>query len=221
MFLVQTHVLAVELDYCASAPQERPSDSKEMISGSSLAKDHKTILGLTIDENSFADVEKRFGSINVVRPEPGCASCGEEACYRSIDGKMAIFFHRYTSWDFLGFDVTSLKHKVAKDYCAPTKLVTVNTSTVSGLRLGLNRKEVVALLGKPLHESQYIYQYDYHKLVRLPVEQIRKAHDSVGCSPPCPLECDKYYCDASGTVVATFDEEGKLVDFSVSYMVSC
>lgn len=139
-----------------------------------------------------------------------------QACYVSPDSAVHLIFQENGE----GFGATFYLFKDGRDWngsnlCAKSPLVSQDTGTESGLRLGLTRTEVESILGKPSIASPDRLRYNLEVVKRTPAGKLKQLratspdlsdkdfHDSY----------DSYY--VSSIVVAKF-EDSKLIYLAVT-----
>ncbi len=153
-----------------------PTQERE-VSGSNFK-----IVGIALEENFFELAAKKLGRTTVV--ERGDAAGGrEQACYVSLGAgkKIYLIFERgevnYSFYLFSGG-----KPWNGRELCAASEQVGLQTSTVSGLRLGLTQKQVIAILGRPSLQRKDRLVYSLHATKKLTEEElklVRKNHPEI------------------------------------------
>lgn len=133
----------------------RPAKLKPGDRAERLPADHSRILGIDIRQDNISDVEAAFGS--AVFLYRGDFDLGN--CYVSRDGNFLEFFVSSTS---IGYAVSKvLGHEVRAENC---KLIDVSDSDLvngAGLRIGLSRQEIHALLGSASRQTADAKEYRY------------------------------------------------------------
>jgi hypothetical protein len=124
----------------------------------------RQFLGLTLQLDSLADVQKKFGQTSTIR----CSSADSspyEVCYRIVDSGVRIVF-------LSTFPAESLSDKLLVGY----KILPVDTGAgcykqcplatvsradlqVGGIRIGMSQQEVLGLLGEPKRISGNQYTF--------------------------------------------------------------
>lgn len=136
------------------------------------------VAGITLGETwDFSGVRSKFGKATQV--ERGDAASGrDQICYLSSTGNVHLIFE-------LG-EVDSLVYLFedgpkwnGSELCATSKAVSEETSTASGLRLGLEPDQVKKILGDPsiVTPRKLVYYFGYKK--KTPpktLAQLRKDH---------------------------------------------
>lgn len=108
------------------------------------------IAGVTLGYLDFEKVQSTLGKATVV--ERGDASSGrEQICYVSEGGsnKTYLIFEGSEGEQGTFYLFDSGADWNGSGYCAKSKGVAENLSTISGLRLGITRAQFVAILGEP------------------------------------------------------------------------
>ncbi len=107
------------------------------------------IAGISIAENQFAELTKKFGKADEI--ERGDAASGRhQVCYRSVDGARPVhLIFEFGEVEGIFYLFEGGPDWKGSEACVRSKLVSRNLSTQSGLRLGLSRPEVEVILGKP------------------------------------------------------------------------
>jgi len=123
------------------------------------------IAGVTLDEprHDFADIRFKFGE--AIEVERGDAASGRnQICYVSTSGSVHLIFEfgEINSVLYL-FDGGSAWK--GSELCKPSKAVSPNSSTASGLRLGMGPEQVKTILGDPSNATpkKLVYYFGYKK----------------------------------------------------------
>lgn len=108
-----------------------------------------TIAGVSLEKDDPKQVESKLGRVKSV--ERGDASTGrEQLCYASSKGSENLYLiFEYGEVDATFYLFAGGRSWTGREYCASTAKVSKALSTPSGLKLGLTRKQVEAILGKP------------------------------------------------------------------------
>ncbi len=151
--------------YCQNAPKKVDITDADAI-----------IHGLRIGHSSLEDVQQKFGRADIER-----VSREEESdvsvCYISpIDQTILVFYSgAMGGWkDVTWFGIWS--HEAAFPHasqCASSTLVSQKIATDSGLRLGLTKKEVAAIAGRPTKVGPTASKYEYLCLQKMTEEQVK------------------------------------------------
>jgi hypothetical protein len=135
-----------------------------------------TILGLSIGRSSLEDVQEKFGRAEIKRVS-GEEESDVSVCYISpIDQTILVFYSgAMGAWkDVTWFAIWS--HEAAFPHasqCASSILVSQSIATDSGLRLGLTKKEVAGIAGRPTKVGPTSSKYEYLCLQKMSEEQVK------------------------------------------------
>ena len=154
--------------------QVRPASEKRR-----LAPQNSEVLGITLGESEFADLERILGSRTAsdVREQEGVL-----ACYCSSGDERTVL--QFDTW--IGTVVEFHFFKGSRQLvsrCTKSKLISDSLATSSGLRLGMSRAQVIALLGTPAKngEDRLRYELDYN---RPPTPEELKRFKDAFAEPP-------------------------------------
>lgn len=178
---------------------------------------HLSLLGFNLEKSTLADVGKELGASN-----PGGCSSEVEAekivCYVS-DGpnKTRVLFQSGFSggWSILdGFKVTSLGLPAACHLrCKVTDKVVRDVRTPGGLRLGLAREDLVALLGDPTETKGDKLTFQRTSKRPMTSDEIARTKKTSDVSVESP------YYDVQDTIVVVIGDS-KVVEFEVQRIVT-
>ena len=134
------------------------------------AESNFQIAGVPLDapRHDFSVIRSKFGEGNEV--ERGDAASGRnQICYVSTSGSVHLIFEfgEVNSVLYL-FEGGATWN--GRELCTRSKSVSANSSTASGLRLGIGPEEVKAILGAP----KYCYSEEARLLLRLQKENQRR-----------------------------------------------
>jgi hypothetical protein len=142
-------------------PIEQPRQSIKFLSRKP-AETNFHVAGITLGEKwDFSDVRSKFGKATEVQ-RGDAASGRDQICYLSSTGNVHLIFE-------LG-EVDSLVYLFeggpkwnGSELCASSKAVSEETSTASGLRLGLQPDQVKKILGEPsiATPKKLVYYFGY------------------------------------------------------------
>jgi hypothetical protein len=108
------------------------------------------IAGVALGDNQFKELAKKFGKADEIT-RGDAASGRNQVCYESLEGsptvRLIFEFGEGEAANFYLFE--GGKSWNGSKSCLKSKLITKNLETRSGLRLGLNRPKVEAILGPP------------------------------------------------------------------------
>jgi hypothetical protein len=182
MHFVNTAVLSLLLvTTIASSPQTRREDEplceeKNPKKKVEITEGDATILGLAVGHSSLKDVQAKLGSSKVTR-----VSREEESdisiCYVSpADGTALVFYSGVMgggvdiTWFALWSREAGFSHA---SQCTPSKLVSRNLRTVSGLRLGLSKANLEQIAGRPTKHGPAYAKYDYLCRMKMTEDEIK------------------------------------------------
>lgn len=175
------------------------------------------LLGFTLERNTLADVESKLGPST-----PGACSPEVEAskmiCYVSASpSKIRIFFESGFSggWSRLdGFRVVSESWTPACGLqCKSTNAFSGDVQTSGGLKLGLTKTELVALLGAPNKVSGNRLTFEWwskRPMTKAETDQETQAFKTPVTSP---------YWDVHDTIEVTLSDS-KVAEFEVHHTVT-
>lgn len=178
---------------------------------------HLGLLGFTLGKSTLADVRNKLGASN-----PGACSTEVEAskvvCYVSggPDKTRVLFASGFAGgWSSLdGFKVTS--QSLPADchlHCKVTQEIGREIRTTGGLRLGLTRDELVALLGDPTETKGD--RLTFRRASKRPMTKSEIAMETEEFKAPV----ESPFWDVQDTIfVVTSDS--KVVEFEVQHIVS-
>ena len=195
----------------------RTADSDEVakIQEREISADNYRILGIKLDNKMFAKAAAKLGRATEVTR--GDASTGrDQICYVSKAGAKKVYLIFETGEvDFDMYLFVGGKPWNGSEYCVVSPLVTSTLGMSSGLRLGLPRAEVKAILGAPSRKTKNEWEYTFSVKKKLPPGQLR---DLRKANPE--MSDEEFYknystYDSGGGVLVRF-ENGKVVYLSVS-----
>jgi hypothetical protein len=151
--------------YCQNAPKKVE-----------ITEADATILGLSIGRSSLEDVQEKFGRAEIER-----VSREEESdvsvCYISpIDQTILVFYSgamggwKDVTWFAIWSREAAFPHA---SQCASSTLVSQSVATDSGLRVGLTKKEVAGIAGRPTKIGPTSSKYEGLCLQKMTEEQIK------------------------------------------------
>jgi hypothetical protein len=177
--------------------------------GEDLDDANLMILGVTLGKHSLTEIQAKLGPTEVFQGRAESHS-GEIICYRSggkRDQTFLIFEQGEVHNAFrllteqAGFEG---KHK-----CKSSPLVSHDVRTMSGLKLGLSKREVVSILGPPTEKDKDILSYNFSRQVKLTEGEILKIEKSF------PSVREHPFYDVSVFIRASF-VDGKLISLLIS-----
>jgi hypothetical protein len=112
-----------------------------------LAKNNFRILGLTVG-TQFEEIAAKLGKTQSL--QRGDASSGrEQVCYVSANSRKTVHvIFEFGEAESVFYLITGGKDWNGSDLCHESKQISPTVSTASGLRLGLTRPQIEAILGK-------------------------------------------------------------------------
>lgn len=168
---------------------------------------HLTILDFTLGRTTLTGIQSKLGAGKIVR----CSreeEAAKEVCYFSANGRTKVIFQTGFSggWTKIdGFKVVSIRifEPCYRD-CVRSLLPENSIRTNGGLKLGLTRKEVAGLLGRPSHATARRLTFEWSR--RIPMSK-EEAHAEGRTSEKQPYwdVLDTINVVFSGSVVAEFD----------------
>jgi len=177
---------------------------------------HLKILGFTLGKSTLADVEARLGK-SVTRRCSADEEASNELCYLAGSGQTRVVFEAGSSggWKVLdGYKVIagSLQRPCYRQCPRATK-VTNDVQTDGGLKLGLTRKKVIALLGPPreIRGNKFIFEWESRRAMTKAEEEA----ESKTFNEPVTHA----YWDVQDTIEVTL-ADSKVVQFAVDHVVS-
>jgi len=121
-------------------------------------------------------IEKRFGMAHEI--QRGDASTGRsQICYVSPSGDIHLIFEE-GEVDFLAYLFRGGPQWSGSDSCVVSTSLTSRLATASGLRLGMSKKQVTEILGKPNARSNDKLIYDFKFQKRTAAEQLAQMRQS-------------------------------------------
>jgi hypothetical protein len=134
--------------------------------------EHVSVLGVTLNRDTFADVQNRLGKAQVRHNGGDGAASASGACYVGPDGtilalisvseggggKLVTSFHLASEEPMVIYAPTYPEYvvpKKARPTCSRLQGLSRATATPGGLRLGLSVQEARGLLGTPKAEAAY------------------------------------------------------------------
>lgn len=107
------------------------------------------VLGVDFRENAVARLKKRLGKTPIVARGDASTS-REQACYRSPQEQSPTFLiaeEGEVNYAFYLFNDSTPWN--GRDLCTPSREISREVQTASGLHLGLTQEQVIKILGKP------------------------------------------------------------------------
>jgi hypothetical protein len=168
------------------------------------------MLGFTLGKSTLADVEVRLGKSELRK----CAIEEEQACYVAGTSRTRMVFEAVPVGCLEGFRVISgsLRESCYRG-CPRAYQLTGDLQTEGGLRLGLTREKLIALLGRPKEArgNRLTFEWDSRKAMTKEEEQ----RESKTFNAPVT---DAYW-DVEDIIDVTL-ADSKVVEFEVSHVVT-
>lgn len=175
-----------------------------------------SLLGFTLEKNTLADVQNKLGPST-----PGGCSQEVEAskmiCYVSEGPiRVKVFFESGSSggWSRLdGFKVVSEGVPTCHLQCKSTTAFSGDVQTSGGLKLGLTKTEVVALLGAPSKASGNRFTFEWWSKRPMTKAEIEKETQTFKAPVTSP------YWDVHDTIEVMLNDS-KVAEFEVHRTVT-
>jgi hypothetical protein len=177
-----------------------------------INESHITILGFTIGEHSLKDIQSKLGNTNILRKEE-CSTI--QICYSSnlnSDKTIVVFeTDAMGGWDELTtIYIFSDKANFPNfKQCKKSELISKEIQTKSGLKLGINKKQLKGILGEPTNYIKDDLFYIYETKRKMTKEEIE------GMSKQWPDVKDNPYFDEFSYIHAKFIDD-KMTYLSIS-----
>lgn len=185
------------------------------ISGGEAPKGrHESLAGIALGKSTVEDVRKRFGE---APPEKSVRDgiVRFEMCYITSKGATLAFqSKRAASSELLdGFRVVAKVSVPTTRRCVHSAVLTGAPATDGGLRLGLSRRALIKILGKPSKAGQEFLQFQYESTLPMTAEEIDQQAKTFGTKPK------RAYWDVLDTIEVHL-KDAKVVAFEVSRAIS-
>ena len=186
----------------------RTVDSDETIKTEEKESSEKNfqILGVRLRDDMFKQADARLGETAMI--SRGDASTGRyQACYASqtdrgkihLISALQLFFHFYISRAVLC---------ICMELCTPSRLITKNLATASGLHLGQSEAEVIAILGRPSNRRKNELIYSFHLRKRNTLENLRRLREKYPQMNDKDFHANYDFCDLDAALCARFETQG-------------
>lgn len=177
---------------------------------------HLEMLGFRLGKSTLADVESKLGK-SVARKCSREEEASNEVCYRTGKDQTRVVFEAGFSggWKELdGFKVIAggLQRPCYRQ-CPSASQVTGEVQTEGGLKLGLTREQLIAILGPPKRTRGNRLSFRWQS--RQPMTQEEKEAESKTFKSPVT---DAYY-DVQDSIEVTLGDS-KVVEFAVHHIVT-
>lgn len=205
------HLLAWILwaTFCTSSVASAPQGIRH----EKLSNVHLTILGFTIGQHTLEDIQKVLGKAKFLTrreqaPKRICYVSGE----KQNDTIVIFEAGPIGGWEMLTA-ITIASGKVSfkeRSSCTVASQVSTNVSTEGGLKLGLDRAGLEAILGNPSRAHGSTLHYEFRareKMTEKQIQKLAKLWPKVGDDP---------YMDVSSDVEAIFSSDSRLESVTIS-----
>ncbi len=173
----------------------------------SLDPSHRTILRLVIGDSPSHDIYSKMGPAIPIRDtsEPSTT----QLCYVSDrDETLVVFYSEFSRCARVRF--LSQKRRFQKwHFCSASPLVSKDLATASGIRLGMSRHRLKAILGAPGSEAGAALNYSYEWQQKMYSAETEKTSKEAGDHENNRFQTIK------ATIQAEFSDAG-LISFDVS-----
>jgi len=173
-------LLLMMVVWLSASPAQRPSENepecnKRGIGKLQLTREDTTILGLTIGSASLKDVEAKLGPTKAL---PRIESSPNTICYVSPTDGTVLSFGAGAMGGFVDVTEFAIWSHEAKFpnilACLPSKLVSRNLSTLSGIKLGLSVEELSAIVGTVPTTKHAEIHYELSCREKMTAEEIKR-----------------------------------------------
>ena len=141
----------------------------------SLDPSHRTILSLVIGESASRDIYSKMGPGIPIRDNSNPSAI--QLCYVSgRDDTLVIFYSEFSRCSRIR--LLSQKKRFQKwHFCSASPLVSEDVATASGIRLGMSKQGLIAILGPPGSEADEILSYSYEWQQKMNSSEIAKTSE--------------------------------------------
>ncbi|MCB0220940.1 MAG: hypothetical protein KDH09_14675 [Chrysiogenetes bacterium] len=191
-------------------PTERPGIAVQ------IDRRHLKFMGFDIHESTEDTIESVRLKLGETR-DSGNENISNCACYVAADtnDETAVEFCTGPVGGFHNLSSFRIAAKQDRYFhrhlCEKSARVNGLVATESGLRIGLEKEAVRAILGKPLEENEFAWRYTYHLLVKRPFEDLMGSSKSLDCRIDQPDSC---YLRIYSEILVNF-LDGKVTGVSV------
>jgi len=202
--------LCISCVQLAGQANSSPRPSTQSQSAPNIAR-HLTILGFTLGKSTLAEVEAKLGKSAVRRCSPG-ETARDEVCYLVGMGQTRVAFEADGCLDGFRVIASGLQRPCYRE-CPRASEATGEVQTEGGLKLGLTREQLIALLGPPkeIRGNKFTFQWESRQAMTKEEEE----RESKTFNTPIT---DAYW-DVLDTIEVTL-VDSKLVEFEVDHIVS-
>ena len=172
------------------------------------------VAGITLGEKGdFSDVRTKFGrAADVQRGD--AASGRDQICYRSPSGNEHLIFE-LGEVDRVVYLFEDGPKWNGSDLCATSKAVSQDTSTASGLRLGLRPEQVKGILGNPSVATPTKLDYYFSYREKTPPKDLAKLREDHPEMDDAEFQKNFEFFDGEAYIEARF-ASGKLNYLAIS-----
>ena len=175
----------------------------------SLDRSHRTILSLIIGDSPAHDIYSKMGPGIPIRDHANPSAT--RLCYVSgRDDTLVVFHSEFSRCSRV--KLLSQKKRFQKwHFCSASPLVSKNVATASGIRLGMRKDRLNAILGPPRSETDETVNYVYEWQQKMDSLEIEKTSKDTGGPDNARLRT------VNATIQAEFSVSG-LISFDVSML---
>jgi hypothetical protein len=165
--LMSVHACAQRLEDSSdwwSISREDPRTPNVKPSHHELQSSNFSLAGVTLGHGGFEAIKARLGRAPEI--ERGDASTGrDQVCYASAANSAVRVVFEFGEDESIFYIFAGGAPWTGSKYCVPSKRVSDRLSTASGIRLGLTRSEVEAILGPPdtTTSDEFVYSREFNK----------------------------------------------------------
>ncbi len=173
----------------------------------SLDPSHRTILRLIIGDSASYAIYSKMGPGIPIRDHSNPSAT--QLCYVSgRDDTLVVFYSEFSRCARVR--LLSQKKRFQKwHFCSASPLVSKDVATASGIRLGMSKDRLKAILGPPPSETDETVNYVYEWQQKMNADEIEKTSEDSGDRDYTRLRTVK------ATIQAEFSVSG-LISFDVS-----
>jgi hypothetical protein len=173
-------LLLVTVVWLSASPAQTPTEyapecHKQGIGKLQLTQQDTTILGLTIGSASLKDVQAKLGQTGFL---PRNESSPNTICYVSPTDGTVLSFGAGAMGGFVDVTEFSLWSREAGfpnvKACLPSKLISRNLSTLSGIKLGLNLQQLNTIVGAVPTTKHVEAHYGLSCREKMTLEEIKR-----------------------------------------------
>ena len=172
-----------------------------------LDPSHRTILRLVIGDSASHDIYSKMGPAIPIRDKSNPSAT--QLCYVSGgDDTLVVFFSEFSRCSRVR--LLSQKKRFQKwHFCSASPLVSKDVTTASGIRLGMSKQGLKAILGPPSSEANEILNYFYEW------QQDKNRTDTDETAQHMAIDGNNHQPTTKAAIRAEFSEAG-LISVDVS-----